>query len=89
MKITWTGVLPYYSSVLCLVKFWGVVIGILHMYCNSVWTFYYVSIFIQAFHLDLEKEGTTKKYFHVDKSKDINEHEDAKCQVIFTVTQIW
>ena len=86
MTVTWTGVLPHYSSVLYLVKFWWVVIDIFHIYCNSVWTFHYVSFFIQTFHLDLEKEGTTKKYFHVDKLKDRNEHQDVKCQVILTVT---
>lgn len=74
MMFTWTGVLPHYSSVLDLVKFWWVVIDILYVYCNSIRTFHYASLFIQTFHLVLGKEGTAKKYFRADKLKDINEH---------------
>lgn len=74
MMITWTGVLPHYSSVLYLVKFWWVVIDILYVYCNSIWAFHYASFLIQTFHLVLGKEGTAKKYFHADKLKDRNEH---------------
>lgn len=58
--ITCTGVLPHHSSVCCLVKFWWVVIDILNIYCHRIWTFHYVSIFIQTFHLDLKKRRNNK-----------------------------
>lgn len=70
--ITWAGVLPHYSKVPCLVKFWWVVIDILHIYCNSIWTFNYISTSIQTFHLIWKKKGTAKKYFHAHKLKGIN-----------------
>lgn len=88
--ITCTGVLPHYSSVLCLVKFWWVVIDILNIYCNSTWTFHYISIFIQNFHLDLEKQQQKNISMQIDLGfKDLNENQVVKCKVILTVIQIW
>lgn len=88
--ITCTGVLPHNSSVLCLVKFWWVVIDIFNIYCNSTWTFHYFSIFIQAFHLDLKKEKQQNNSMQMNSGfENLNENQIVKCKVILIVLQIW